>query len=158
MIARERSLRKPLRGFLCLLARSELGASLATLPTALVLVLLGACLAQRFFLHSFTVLDSGVRGAMALDRFVAILPPPRYAAILTNARGAVLCVVLIAPLPLLLRGLPFQSSSRLAHPYCLQPNLIRLPCTDTAFSRQAGLLVLLCSFGSSLSALPWPTP
>lgn len=161
VIVKDRGLRKPMYLFLSMLAVSELGVSLSTLPTVLGVFLFGAreigldaCLAQMFFLHSFTIMDSGVLWAMALDRFVAIYSPLQYPAILTNFRILLMGLaitarsfLLIAPLPLLLRRLPFLPSNLLAHPYCLHPNLIRLPCADTSVNSRVGLFVLLCSFG-----------
>ncbi|XP_062983847.1 olfactory receptor 51G2-like [Elgaria multicarinata webbii] len=161
VIVKDRSLHKPMYLFLSMLAVSELGVSLSTLPTVLSVFLfdareigLDACLGQMFFIHCFSIMDSGVLWAMALDRFIAIYKPLQYAAILTNARifmigsgVALKSIVLMAPLPLLLRELPFCRSNVLAHPYCLHPNLIRLPCADTTVNNQSGLFVVLFTFG-----------
>ncbi|XP_033001649.1 olfactory receptor 51I2-like [Lacerta agilis] len=161
VIVKDQSLHKPMYLFLCMLAVSELGVSLSTLPTVLSVFLfdareigLDACLSQMFFIHCFSIMDSGVLWAMALDRFIAIYNPLQYTAILTNFRIAMIgtgiaakSIILLAPLPLLLRRLPFCRSNVLAHPYCLHPNLIRLPCADTTVNSLYGLFVLLCTFG-----------
>ncbi|XP_053161813.1 olfactory receptor 51F2-like [Hemicordylus capensis] len=161
VIVKDRSLHKPMHLFLSMLAVSELGVSLSTLPTVLNVFLfdireigLDACLAQMFFIHGFSIMDSGVLWAMALDRFVAIYNPLQYAAILTNDRITMIgsgialkSIILLAPLPLLLRRLPFCKATVLAHPYCLHPNLIQLPCADTTINNLYGLFVLLCTFG-----------
>nr|XP_028581496.1 olfactory receptor 51I2-like [Podarcis muralis] len=161
VIVKDRSLHKPMYLFLCMLAVSELGVSLSTLPTVLSVFLfdareigLDACLSQMFFIHCFSIMDSGVLWAMALDRFIAIYSPLQYTTILTNFRIAMIgsgiaakSIILLAPLPLLLRRLPFCRSNVLAHPYCLHPNLIRLPCADTTVNSLYGLFVLLCTFG-----------
>ncbi|XP_034971195.2 olfactory receptor 51I2-like [Zootoca vivipara] len=161
VIVKDRSLHKPMYLFLCMLAVSELGVSLSTLPTVLRVLLfdsreigLDACLSQMFFIHCFSIMDSGVLWAMALDRFIAIYNPLQYTTILTNFRIAMIgsgiaakSIILLAPLPLLLRRLPFCRSNVLAHPYCLHPNLIRLPCADTTVNSLYGLFVLLCTFG-----------
>ncbi|XP_015275153.1 PREDICTED: olfactory receptor 51I2-like [Gekko japonicus] len=161
VVVKDRSLHKPMYFFLSMLAISELGVSLSTLPTVLNVFLFyareigrDACFAQMFFIHCFSIMDSGVLWAMALDRFVAIYNPLQYAAILTHSRIvliglgiAVRSVLLLLPLPVLLRRLPFCRSKVLAHPYCLHPNLIRLPCADTRVNSVYGLFVLLSTFG-----------
>ncbi|KAK9402726.1 olfactory receptor [Crotalus adamanteus] len=160
-IVKDRKLHKPMYLFLSMLAVSELGVSLSTLPTVLGLFLFGvqeigldACLSQMFFIHCFSIMDSGVLWAMALDCFIAIYNPLQYASILTGHRIALIgsgiavkSILLLLPLPLLMRRLPFCRANVLAHPYCLHPNLIRLPCADTTLNSLYGLFVLLCTFG-----------
>ncbi|XP_063160856.1 olfactory receptor 51I2-like [Candoia aspera] len=160
-IVKDHNLHKPMYLFLSMLAVSELGVSLSTLPMVLGVFLFGvqeigldACLSQMFFIHCFSIMDSGVLWAMALNRFIAIYNPLRYATILTSSQIALIgsgiavkSIILLAPLPLLMRKLPFCRSNVLAHPYCLHPNLIRLPCADTTINSLYGLFVLLCTFG-----------
>ncbi|XP_015284835.1 PREDICTED: olfactory receptor 51I2-like [Gekko japonicus] len=155
------SLHRPMYFFLSMLAVTELGVSISTFPTVLSVFLfdareigMDACLVQMFFIHSFSIMDSGVLWAMAFDRFVAIYSPLQYVTILTNSRIAMIglgialrSVILMTPLPILLRGLPFCGPNLLAHPYCLHPNLIRLPCADTTVNSRCGLFVVLSTFG-----------
>ena len=75
----ESSLHQPMYYFLSMLALTDLGMSLSTLPTTLAVWCLdvreiqaSACYAQLFFIHTFTFLESSVLLAMAFDRFVAI--------------------------------------------------------------------------------------
>ncbi|XP_060119893.1 olfactory receptor 51I2-like [Heteronotia binoei] len=161
VVAKEQGLHKPMYLFLSMLALSELGISLSSAPTVLNLFLfdvreigIDACLAQMFFIHSFSIMDSGVLWAMAFDRFIAIYNPLQYAAILTNSQivmiGLVVAarsVVLMIPLPVLLRGLPFCRPNILAHPFCLHSNLIRFPCADITVNSRCGLFVVLSTFG-----------
>ncbi|XP_077200296.1 olfactory receptor 51I2-like [Paroedura picta] len=161
VVAMVPSLHKPMYFFLSMLAAAELGVSIATFPTVLSVFLfdareigMGACLTQMFFIHCFSIMDSGVLWAMALDRFIAIYNPLQYVTILTNSRIAIIClgiavrsIVLMTPLPILLKWLPFCRSNLLAHPYCLHPNLIRLPCADTTVNSRCGLFVVLSTFG-----------
>ncbi|CAI5773829.1 olfactory receptor 51I2-like [Podarcis lilfordi] len=161
VIVKDQTLQKPMYLFLCMLAVSELGVSLSTLPTVLGVFLfdareigLDACLSQMYFIHCFSGMDSGVLLAMALDRFIAIYNPLQYTTILTNFRImliglgiAMRSVLLMVPMLLLLRRLPFCKSTTLAHPYCLHPNLIRLPCADTTVNSFYGLLCVLSTFG-----------
>ncbi|XP_028581498.2 olfactory receptor 51I2-like [Podarcis muralis] len=161
VIVKDQTLHKPMYLFLCMLAVSELGVSISTLPTVLGVFLfnareigLDACLSQTYFIHCFSGMDSGVLLAMALDRFIAIYNPLQYTTILTNFRIiliglgiAMRSALLLFPVPLLLRRLPFCKSTILAHPYCLHPNLIRLPCADTTVNSFYGLLCVLSTFG-----------
>ncbi|XP_015275155.1 PREDICTED: olfactory receptor 51I2-like [Gekko japonicus] len=155
------SLHKPMYFFLSMLAVSELGVSLSTLPTVVSVFIfdvreigMDACFTQMFFIHCFSLMDSGVLWAMAFDRFVAIYSPLQYVTILTSSRIATIglgialrSVVIMAPLPILLRGLPFCGANLLAHPYCLHPNLIRLPCADVTVNNRYGLFLVLSTFG-----------
>ncbi|XP_053240958.1 olfactory receptor 51I2-like [Podarcis raffonei] len=161
VIVKDQSLHKPMYLFLYMLAVSELGVSISTLPTVLGVFLFDAkeigldvCLSQMFFMHYFTMTDSGVLWVMALDRFIAIYNPLQYTTILTTFRIiliglgiAMRSVLLVAPLPLLLRRLPFCRPNVLAHPYCMHPDLIQLPCADTRVNSIYGLFVLLSTCG-----------
>ncbi|XP_010212060.1 PREDICTED: olfactory receptor 51I2-like [Tinamus guttatus] len=155
------SLHEPMYLFLAMLAFTDLVLSTSSLPKMLSIFWLGsreisfhACLAQMFFIHCFSIMDSGVLWAMAFDRFVAIYNPLQYASILTNSRIgliglglAVRSVILLIPLPVLLTRLPFCRSRVLAHSFCLHPNLIQLPCADVRVNSMYGLFVLLATFG-----------
>ncbi|ETE61654.1 hypothetical protein L345_12596, partial [Ophiophagus hannah] len=79
-IVKNHNLHKPMYLFLFMLAVSELGVSLSTLPTVLGALVfsawevgLGACLGQLFFIHCFSIMD--LEMLWALDRFVAIYKP-----------------------------------------------------------------------------------
>ncbi|XP_077200295.1 olfactory receptor 51I2-like [Paroedura picta] len=161
IVVKVSSLHKPMYIFLSMLAVSELGVCLSTLPTVVSVFIfdvreigMEACFAQMFFIHCFSLMDSGVLWAMAFDRFVAIYSPLQYVTILTSSRIAMIglgiavrSVLVMAPLPILLRRLPFCGSNLLAHPYCLHPNLIRLPCADVTVNNRYGLFLVLSTFG-----------
>lgn len=93
-------------------------------------------------------MESGVLLAMSVDRFVAIYNPLRYTAILTLPRiagSAVLglkSVMLMFPLPLLLKHLPFCGHNVLSHSYCLHSDLIQLPCGNTRPNSILGLCIV----------------
>ncbi|XP_054830550.1 olfactory receptor 51I2-like [Eublepharis macularius] len=161
VVAMAPSLHKPMYLFLSMLAGSELGVSLSTLPTVLSVFLfdareigMDACLAQMFFIHCFSIMDSGVLWAMALDHFVAIYNPLQYGTILTNSRIAKIgfgiamrSFILMTPLPFLLKRLPFCRVNVLPHPYCLHSNLIWFPCADTTVNSRCGMFIVLSTFG-----------
>ncbi|XP_051846752.1 olfactory receptor 51I2-like [Antechinus flavipes] len=155
------SLHEPMYLFLSMLAITEVGVSISTLPTVMGIlwfdtreISLGGCLAQMFFIHTFSCMESGVLLAMSYDRYVAIYNPLRYTTILTLPRivsmglGITLkSVAFMAPLPFLLQRLPFCRANVLSHSYCLHSDLIQLPCADTTINSILGLSIVLASFG-----------
>ncbi|XP_006203657.4 olfactory receptor 51J1 [Vicugna pacos] len=161
VIRTDAALHQPMYLFLAMLALAELGVSASTLPTVLGVFLSGtteisfdACLFQMFSIHSFSIMESAVLLAMSVDRFVAIYSPLRYTAILTLPRifgtGAIIglkSIMLMAPLPMLLRHLPFCGHNALSHSYCLHPNLVHLPCGDTSINNIYGLFIVTSTFG-----------
>ena len=94
LVIREPTLHQPMYYFLSMLSLNDLGVSFSTLPTVLATfcfnnrhVDFDACLAQMFFIHIFSFMESGILLAMSFDRFVAICDPLRYATVLTNNRS-----------------------------------------------------------------------
>lgn len=161
VIRTDTALHQPMYLFLSMLALVEVGVSASTLPTVLGIFLFditeisfNACLLQMFFIHSFSIMESAVLLAMSMDRFVAIYSPLRYTTILTSPRifgtGAVIAlksIMLMVPLPMLLRRLPFCGHNALSHSYCLHPNLIQLPCGDISINNVYGLFIVISTFG-----------
>ncbi|EFB18420.1 hypothetical protein PANDA_015758, partial [Ailuropoda melanoleuca] len=155
------ALHEPMYLFLSMLAVTEVGVSVSTLPTVMGILWFDArqidfdgCLAQMFFIHTFSCIESGVLLAMSYDRFVAIYNPLRYTAILTLSRiislglGITLkSVTFMAPLPILLRQLPYCHVNVLSHSYCLHSDLIQLPCADTKLNSILGFSIVLATFG-----------
>ncbi|XP_007443726.2 olfactory receptor 52E8-like [Python bivittatus] len=153
----EASLHKPMYIFLSMLAAIDLVISSATLPKMLFSFLFldreisfAGCLAQMFFIHSFSVMETTVLVAMAFDRYVAICSPLRYEAILTNQRlfkiGIIVvarAVALIMPLPVLATKLPFCASNMVPHTYCQHMAVVKLACTDVTVNSLYGLSVAL---------------
>ncbi|XP_044521852.1 olfactory receptor 51I2-like [Gracilinanus agilis] len=155
------SLHEPQYLFLSMLATTDIGLSISTLPTVLNVFLLNhreiefhCCLAQMFFIHTFSSMESAILLAMAFDRFVAIRNPLRYTVILTYPRivGMGLVAVgrgmaLMAPLPILLKRLPFCKNIILSHCYCYHPDVMKLACGPVRVNIIYGLTLVLCSFG-----------
>ncbi|XP_020823396.1 olfactory receptor 51G2-like [Phascolarctos cinereus] len=155
------SLHEPQYIFLSILAAIDVGLSISTLPTVLNIFLLNhreiefhSCLAQMFFIHTFSSMESAILLAMAFDRFVAIQNPLHYTMILTHPRiiriGVVAVlkgVALMAPLPILLKRLPFCKNIILSHGYCYHPDVMKLACGPVKVNIIYGLALVLGSFG-----------
>ncbi|KAM5126598.1 olfactory receptor 51G2-like [Mantella aurantiaca] len=161
IIRTEEIFHQPMYLLLAMLAVTDIGVSLTTLPTVLGIfwfnhyhIHLDSCLTQMYFLHTFAAMESGVLVAMAVDRLIAIWDPLRYSSILTNPRigkiGVVialrgLCVVF--PIPFLTRRFPFNKSHRLSHSYCLHQDVIRVAGADTTINSIYGLVAVLMTKG-----------
>lgn len=155
------SLHVPQYIFLSMLATTDVGLSLSTLPTVLRVFLLNrreiefhSCLTQMFFIHTFSSMESAILLAMAFDRFVAIRNPLRYTVILTSPRiigmgiAAVFRgVMLMVPLPILLKKLSFCKDVVLSHCYCYHPDVMKLACGPIRINIIYRLSLVLCSFG-----------
>lgn len=161
VIRTDTALHQPMYLFLAMLAFVEVGVSASTLPTVLGIFFFGiteisfdACLLQMFSIHSFSIMESAVLLTMSVDRCVAIYSPLHYMTILTLPRifGTVAVIglksmLLMAPLPMLLRHLPFCGHNALSHSYCLHPNLIHLSCGDISINNIYGLFIVTSTFG-----------
>lgn len=157
VICTEPSLVQPMYLFLSMLALTDLGLTLSTLPTVMQLLWFNnqiisfeGCFAQLFFLHTFSFMESSVLLAMSFDRYVAICRPLHYATTLTNSVVgriglAILCRCVLAVLPslFLLKRLPFCRSHLLSHSYCLHQDMIRLVCADIRVNNWYAFAVVL---------------
>lgn len=145
LIWTEHSLHKTMFFFLAMLSFVDLILSLSTLPKMLAIFWFGAtaisshsCLSQMFFIHAFSAMESGVLVAMALDRFIAICNPLRYAIILTpvvvaKIGGLVVLrgVMLTISFPSLAHRLPYCGSHMIAYTYCEHMAVVKLACGAT---------------------------
>ncbi|XP_076968293.1 olfactory receptor 51Q1-like [Tamandua tetradactyla] len=161
VIHTETSLHQPMYLFLSMLALTDLGLTLTTLPTVMQLLWFNireisfeACSPQFFFLHGFSFMESSVLLAMSFDRYVAICRPLHYTSILTNEvigkiGLAVICRCVLAALPslFLLKCLPFCGSHLLSHSYCLHQDMIRLVCADIRVNSWYGFALILLIIG-----------
>ncbi|XP_074836249.1 olfactory receptor 51G2-like [Carettochelys insculpta] len=164
IIRTDPSLHEPMYIFLSMLSITDLGLSMSTMPTILGMysfnlreISLNACFAQLFFIHSLSLIESSVLLLMAFDRFVAICIPLRYASILTSSRTATMgllfvmrSVVLIFPLPLLLKRYQFCRVNVLSHSYCLHQEVMKLACSDITVNSIYGLSIKLLTVGLDL--------
>ncbi|XP_062443827.1 olfactory receptor 51A7-like [Rhea pennata] len=157
----EPSLHQPMYYFLSMLALSDLGLSVSTMPTMLSLFLLNSrevnvnsCIAQLYFVHTFSLMESAMLLAMAFDRFVAIQQPLRYTSILTDSTVlrtglafAVRSAFMVMPTPILLRRLQFCLPNILSHSFCLHQDVMKLSCSDRRINSILGLFVVVSTMG-----------
>ncbi|XP_074071863.1 olfactory receptor 51I2-like [Macrotis lagotis] len=161
VIWQSQSLHEPMNYFLSMSAASDLGICATTLPTLLKLFWLNAhqiafdsCLVQMFFIHVFSLMESGILLTMAFDRYVAISNPLHYASILTSSTiikigfGLILrATAVILPIPFLIKRLKFCKANVLSHSYCLHLDIIKLSCSDHHINSIYGLILLIITFG-----------
>ncbi|XP_067417076.1 olfactory receptor 51G2-like [Emydura macquarii macquarii] len=164
IIKTDPTLHEPMYIFLSMLAVTDLGLSLSTLPTTLGIywfhsreISHDACFAQLFFIHLFTLIESSVLLSMAFDRFVAICIPLRYASILTPPRIAkmgLVCllrgVTLILALPIFLKQHQYCKDSILSHSFCLHQEVMTMACSDFRINIFYGFFLIVSSQGLDL--------
>ncbi|KAM9173741.1 olfactory receptor 52R1-like [Pangshura tecta] len=161
IVKREPSLHEPMYYFLCMLAVTDLVLSTSTMPKILAIfwfnsreIDFSACLAQLYFVHCFSAIESGIFVAMAVDRYVAICHPLRHSTILTNSmvvkiglaivlRGSLLAL----PYPFLARRWPYCRTNIIPHTHCEHMYVVKLACADIRVSSYYGLFVLFCRIG-----------
>ncbi|XP_053876083.1 olfactory receptor 51G2-like [Malaclemys terrapin pileata] len=161
IIKTDPSLHEPMYIFLSMLAITDLGLSISTMPTTLGIYLfnsreisLDACFSQLFFIHMLECIESSVLLLMAFDRFIAICDPLRYASILTLPRidkMGLVCVLrgvaIMLPLPFLLQQFQYCQSNVLSHCYCINQDVMKLACSDIRINSIYGLSVTLLTEG-----------
>ncbi|XP_054829875.1 olfactory receptor 51H1-like [Eublepharis macularius] len=161
VIKTEQSLHEPMYIFLSILACSDLGLSVATMPTMLGVywfdsreISFNACITQMFFIHLFQWTESGILVAMAFDRFVAIRDPLRYTLLLPYTVIIKIGIAILSrgfcllfPIPFLIKRLPFCRSNVLSHSYCLHPDAMKLACADIKVNMLYGLIIVVSTLG-----------
>uniref|UniRef100_A0A8C3T5Q9 Olfactory receptor n=1 Tax=Chelydra serpentina TaxID=8475 RepID=A0A8C3T5Q9_CHESE len=161
VMKREPSLHAPMYYFLCMLAVTDLVLSTSMLPKMLSNfwfnsreIDFSACLTQMYFVHSFSVVESGILVAMALDRYVAICHPLRHSTILTNAVVAKISLAVVLrggmlglPCPYLTKQWQYCRTNIIPDTYCAHIAVVNLACADTRVSSYYGLFVLFCVKG-----------
>ncbi|XP_066475391.1 olfactory receptor 51G2-like [Tiliqua scincoides] len=159
IIRTDQALHEPMYYFLSMLAFVDLGLSATTLPTMLSVlwfnhrtINFNACLVQMYFIHTFSIVESGVLLSMAFDRLVAIQNPLRYTSILTNETivkigtgVAVRAAFLVFPASFLLKRLQFGRENVLSYPFCVHQDIMKAARSDRRVSSTYGLLVMLSS-------------
>ncbi|XP_074840381.1 olfactory receptor 52L1-like [Carettochelys insculpta] len=157
IISMDPNLHKPMYLFLAMLAITDLVMCTSATPRTLSIFWLGSreigshtCLTQMFFIHSSSLVESGVLVTMAFDRYTAVCNPLQYTTMMkitTVAKMTMLMLVrgliLIAPFPLLLSRLPFCQASIIPHSYCEHMAVVKLACADTTINAAYRLMVAL---------------
>ncbi|KAM7181047.1 olfactory receptor 52E4-like [Macrochelys suwanniensis] len=156
VVKREPSLHVPMYYFLCMLAVTDLVLSTSMVPKMLTVfwfnlreINFGACFTQMYFIHCFSVIESGILVVMGFDRYVAICDPLRYSTILTNPVVAKISLAVVLrgcmltlPYILLARQWPYCKTNIIPHTHCSHIAVVNLACADTRISSYYGLFVL----------------
>ncbi|CAM5072982.1 unnamed protein product, partial [Natator depressus] len=164
IIKTDPSFHEPMYIFLSMLAVTDLGLLISTIPTILGMYLfnsrkisLDACFAQLFFINSFAIIESSILLLMAFDRFVAISNPLRYTSILTLPRifkMGLVCVLrgvaVSFPFPFLLKRFQYCRVNVLSHSYCLHQDVMKLACSDITVNYIYGLFLTASTVGFDL--------
>ncbi|XP_067414543.1 olfactory receptor 52P1-like [Emydura macquarii macquarii] len=167
VVAKEETLHKPMYLLLCMLALTEIGTITCIVPKALCIFWFGfkgitmdGCLTQMFFLYLSDATHSAILVTMAFDRYVAICNPLRYDTILTNARiaklglvGLIRAVLLVLPVPLLLRRLPFCTNPLILHTFCEHMTVVKISCGDTRVNEIYTLVIIFMTIGLDLTLI-----
>ncbi|XP_020376519.2 olfactory receptor 52P1-like [Rhincodon typus] len=161
VIAPDPSMHHPMYLLICCLSVVDIIVSSAVVPKMLLSFLfdlkavsLAGCLAQMFLVHFWSSAESTLLLAMAVDRFVAICNPLRYAAIVTGTALLKLALfalvrsgLTVATLVILASPLPFCRTNLIAHCYCEHMALVRLACADTSLNSTLGLVFAFTIIG-----------
>ncbi|XP_004433961.1 PREDICTED: olfactory receptor 51V1-like [Ceratotherium simum simum] len=157
VIRTESSLHQPMFYFLAMLALTDLCMGLSTMYTVLGIlwgfiqdISLDSCIAQSYFIHGLSFVESSVLLSMAFDRYIAICNPLRYSSILTSDKimkigVTILCrsSLLIPPVIIHLKFLNYCRPHVLSHSFCLHQDLIRMACSDIRFNSIYGLALVI---------------
>ncbi|XP_013931210.1 PREDICTED: olfactory receptor 52K1-like [Thamnophis sirtalis] len=163
----EESLHSPMCLLIALLLTVNLFGTFAILPRMLFSLVLPAshislteCLVQMFFLYFTILLDCNVLLMMALDRFLAICHPLRYAELMTTKLLSLLMLLslvrslgTVGPVVALASQVRFCRSNVISHFACEHMALMRLSCSDISVNKRLGLALRSFEFLLDLSLL-----
>ncbi|NXH79387.1 O52K1 protein, partial [Hydrobates tethys] len=162
VIRMDPSLHLPMFYFLSMLAAIDLVLTTSTMPKILSIfwfqsheINFEGCVAQMFFIHSFSTVESGVLVTMAFDRYLAICKPLHYSAILTGPTivklglaAVVRGITIITPLMCMVTRLSYCGSRIIHHSYCEHMSVVKLACGDTRPNSFYGITAATAVVGS----------
>ncbi|KAM4845290.1 olfactory receptor 52N2-like [Thomomys bottae] len=157
LISHEEALHRPMYYFLAMLSLTDISGCNTFVPSMLCIfwfnlkaIGFNACLVQMFFIHMLAGMESGVLMLMALDRYVAICYPLRYATILTNAvitkvglATFARNVLIMIPFTFLIKRLPYCKGNLIHHTYCDHMSVAKLSCGNIKINVIYGLIAAL---------------
>ncbi|XP_003764772.1 olfactory receptor 52Z1-like [Sarcophilus harrisii] len=166
-VATQRSLHQPMYVLISLLLAVNVCAATAVLPPMLPGFLRSAkpvslerCLTQMFFIYFTLLLDYNLLLAMALDRYVAICHPLRYADLVTSrllgplaAAALSRSLAVAVPLVVLTSRARFCRTAVIRHFACEYIALLSIACGDLTFNNRLGLALRLLTVTFDLSLL-----
>ncbi|XP_012414750.2 olfactory receptor 51V1 [Trichechus manatus latirostris] len=155
----EPSLHQPMFYFLAMLALTDLCMNLSTMYTVLRIlwgfiqeISLDSCIAQFYFIHGLSFMESSVLLAMAFDCYIAICNPLCYSSILTNSRIIKIGLTILGRsfffiiLPIIrLKFFHYCHPHILSHSFCLHQDLLHLACSDIQFNSYCALMLVICT-------------
>ncbi|XP_074158637.1 olfactory receptor 52W1 [Sminthopsis crassicaudata] len=161
VVKADTTLHQPMFLLLAALAATDLGLASSVAPGLLAILWLGpqpipyaACLAQMFFVHALTAMESGVLLAMACDRAVAVGNPLRYPMLVTGARVGwvamalgLRAVAIVVPFPLLVARFKHFRMRTVTHAYCEHMAVVELVAGNTRANNLYGLALSLAVSG-----------
>ncbi|XP_037695621.1 olfactory receptor 52A1-like [Choloepus didactylus] len=165
IIKSECSLHEPMYIFLGMLGATDIALSSSIMPKMLGIfwfhmpeIYFDSCLLQMWLIHTFQCTESGILLAMALDRYVAICYPLRYATIFTRQVvtqiGAVVALraaILVTPSLVLIKcRLQFYHTIVISHSYCEHMAIVKLAAGNVQVNKIYGLFVAFSVAGFDL--------
>ncbi|XP_066475475.1 olfactory receptor 52K1-like [Tiliqua scincoides] len=167
LVKTEKSLHSPMYLLIALLFAVNIGGAINILPRMLLSFLLGAtfisltsCLTQMFFIYAILIFDCNVLLLMALDRYVAICHPLRYADIMTWKLLVLLIfvsllrsVAFVTPVVILASQVSFCHSDTIGHFACEHMALMRLSCGDISRNKIVGMVLRSVTIAFDISFL-----
>ncbi|XP_040859265.1 olfactory receptor 6K3-like [Ochotona curzoniae] len=139
-------LHNPMYNFISIFSFLEIWYTTVTIPKMLSnlvserkTISFTGCILQMYFFHSLGVTEGLVLTLMAIDRYVAICNPLRYAIVVTprlciqlSSASCVFGFLMLLPEIVWISTLPFCGPNQIHQLFCDFKPVLRLACTDTS--------------------------
>ncbi|KAM4860764.1 olfactory receptor 6K3-like [Thomomys bottae] len=139
-------LHNPMYNFISMFSFLEIWYTTVTIPKMLSNLIseqktisFTGCLLQMYFFHSLGVTEGLILTAMAIDRYVAICNPLRYAVIMTpqlciqlSTSSCIFGFLVLLPEIVWISTLPFCGPNQIHQLFCDFKPVLQLACTDTS--------------------------